>query len=148
MKRFTFPLERVRQYRFLQLETEQGKLEQLIAKMHSLDLVEKDLVRQGLEAEEDIRARTTAGSPVETAQVCSMSDFREYLKRMAATLAARRAELNHQIAVQRRELLEARRRYEVLDRFRGREKGRWKTAFDHELEQLAAENYLSRWKPA
>ena len=148
MKRFTFPLERVRHYRFLQLETEQGKLEQLLAKLQTLDQLENDLTRQRLEAEEAVRALTKAGAPVEPAQVCSMTDFRGYLKQVAATLALRRAELSRRVAVQRQELLEARRRYEVLDRFRGREKLRWKAAFDQELEQLAAENFLARWKPA
>jgi flagellar export protein FliJ len=145
MKRFDFPLERVRQYRELQLETEHAKLDQLLAKLHALDQLEANLARQRLDADDDLRRRTAAGTPVNPAEVASMTGFRAYCKQMAQALAARRAELEHQIAIQRREVLEARRRYEVLDRFRTRQKKRWSFELGKEQDALADENYLARW---
>jgi hypothetical protein len=146
MKRFQFPLERVRQYRQLQMETEHAKLEQLLAKTSAIDQLEANLARQRLEADDDLRRRTAAGAPVEPSEVASMTGFRAYCKQMAQTLAARRAELEHQIAIQRRELMEARRRYEVLDRSRSHQKKRWTFEFGKEQDALAEENYLSRWQ--
>jgi hypothetical protein len=145
MKRFQFPLDRVRQYRLLQMETEHVKLEQLLAKRHALEQLEANLARQRFEADEQLRRQTRAGTSVEAGEVASMAGFRAYCKQMGQLLASRRAELDHQIAAQRREVLEARRRYEVLDRFRVKEKVKWTAEFNKELDTLAEENYLSRW---
>jgi hypothetical protein len=144
VKRFQFPLERVRQYRQLQMETEHAKLEQLHAKMHAIDQMESELDRQRRQAEEDIRHLTARGSAVDPNDVAAMTGFREYMKKMAAMLAARRHELNQQIVAQREQLLAARQRFEVLTRFREKGKAEWILAFDHEQEQLASENYLAR----
>jgi multidrug resistance efflux pump len=135
----------VRQYRLLQMETEQNKLEQLHAKVHALDQMEAELDRQRREAEDDVRRRTAAGSPVDPNDVSSMTGFRDYIRKMAEMLATRRVELNRQIAAQRQELLEARRRYEVLSRFRDKSKAQWTADFNKEQEELAGENYLARF---
>jgi|SRR5687768_3392348 len=81
---------RLRQYRQLQLETEHAKLERFLAKLHALDQLESTLSRQSSPGDQDLRHPH------------------------AMMLAMRRAELQHQIAVQRMELTEARRRYELL----------------------------------
>lgn len=145
MKRFEFPLERVRQYRHLQMETEHARLEQLHAKMHAIDQMEAELDRQTRRAEDALRASLSPGAAVDPAQTGSMSDFRAYQQAMARMLATRRAEMTHQIAVQRQELLEARRRYEVLDRFKGKSRKEWTAAYDREQDELAGENFLARY---
>jgi hypothetical protein len=145
MKRFQFPLEQVLRYRQLQMESEHAKLEQLVAKTLAIDQLEANLARQRLEADDDLRRRTERGSAIDPTDVGAMNGFRAYCRQMAQTLAARRAELEHQIAIQRRELLEARKRYEVLNRFRGHSADRWSFEFAKEQNSLAEENYLARW---
>jgi hypothetical protein len=127
------------------MESEHAKLEQLLARTHAIDQLEANLARHRLEAEGDLRRRGEHGSTVDPAEVASVGGFWAYCRQMAQALATRRAELEHQIAVQRRELLEARRRYEVLSRFRGHAMRRWSLEFDKEQCALADENYLARW---
>ena len=143
MKRFQFNLERVRQYRKLQMEAEQVKLEHAQARLLSLDHMEAELLRQKNEAGETI----PVGSSFQTGEQLERLDgFRRYLVRMAHLLEIRRAEAIAVLVAQQTVLLEARRNYELLNRLKDRSRGQWQASFNREQEQVTAELYLARWK--
>jgi hypothetical protein len=50
------------------------------------------------------------------------------------------------LAAQQKQMLEARRRCRLLERLKDRRLTEWKAAEAHELEEVAAESYLARWK--
>jgi hypothetical protein len=45
-------------------------------------------------------------------------------------------------------MLEARRRFRLLERLKDRRMAEWKQAGDREIEEVAAESYLARWSRA
>ena len=148
MKKFSFALERVLEFRKLRMEEEQLRLEQCLARLQSIDLLERELQRQKFEADQDLREREAAQSIVAVEEASAFTAYRGYHRHAAAQLAGRRAEALHQIARQRGALLEARRNHEILRRSREQALREWKTEFNREQESLAGELYLARWKPA
>jgi hypothetical protein len=146
MKKFTFPLERVLQYRKLQLESEHARLEQCAARLHSIERMEAELQRQKFEAEQGIREQEAPRATVRAHEVDALSGYRYYVRRVGVQLAQRRAEAAHDLAQQRAALLDARRKYEILNRCREEAVRDWKYGFNREQESIAGELYLARWK--
>ena len=67
------------------------------------------------------------------------------MKNQEAEIARRRVECASKLADQQKQMLEARRRCRLLERLKDRRLLEWTAARDHELEDIAAESYLSRW---
>jgi len=141
MKRFQFPLDRVREFRKLQMESEQSKMEQLYARLHSIESMSAELERQKKQAESSV---VSAGS-VAGLELDSLREFKAYARRMASLFQLRRVQIEAEIDLQKEALLEARRKYEVLDRLKGRARSKWQHEFDKEQDELAAEVYLAGW---
>lgn len=145
MKKFEFPLERIRQFRKLQMETEQARLEQCNARLMAVDAMIGESKRQRLDADADVRRVESSGGEVSIAAVRSHSAFRGYLTRVDQMLAARRTQAEADLETQRGALLEARKRYEILDRFKDQSRKGWQAEFDREQEALAGELFLAKW---
>ena len=60
-------------------------------------------------------------------------------------IAAQRAAREQDLARQRQTMLEARRRYRLLERLRDRRWEEWRAAASRELENFASESYLAQW---
>jgi flagellar export protein FliJ len=146
MKRFTFPLERVRQYRQLEMETEQARLEQAQARLQAIHAMKVELDRQRNNSVAAARRLRRTSNAVSMAEVAQEAQYAGYLRRMEQALESRRAQAQLVVDQQRQVLLEAKRRFEVLDRFRTRSHDAWQRALNREQEQLAGELYLARWK--
>ena len=144
MKRFEFPLERVRQYRKLQLDTEQTRLEQLLARLGAVDSMIADLHRQEVQVLADSRAVRSRGGPEAVADALHHSRFQEYLNRMRRMLAEQRTQAEQALQRQRLILLEARRHYEILNRAREASRTTWNAEFAREQENLASELFLAK----
>lgn len=145
MKRFEFSLERVRQFRKLQLETEQAKLEQARARLESVEAMIAELNRQRSLADDvSRRVRSNPGS-VSMSDVAGHAQFATYLQRMEHALVSRRAQALAEMEQQRRVLLEARKKYEMLDRFRSASRSAWQVEFAREQENMAGELFLAKW---
>jgi len=141
VKKFQFPLERVRRFRKLQMETEQVKLEQLQAHLASIDSMEAELHRQKQQADQALVESPTVGTP----ELAVVDSFRAYTQRMANIFALRRAQVQEEILMQKENLLVARQKYEVLERLKSNRHAKWKYDLHREVEQLATEAYLARW---
>jgi len=143
MKKFQFPLDRVREYRCLQMEGEQVKLEELHARLIALEEMAAELVRQKQQAEQSVVGSSSTGLDLQ-----HYAGYRGYAVRVAAMVAERRQAVLRDIEAQRARLLEARQKYEILDRLKTRSRGAWQAAVDREQESLAGELYLARWGSA
>jgi len=148
MKRFEFSLERVRQFRKLQMETEQAKLEQARARLEAVEAMIAELNRQRCLADDvSRRVRSNAGA-VSMPDVAGHAQFATYLQRMESALVRRREQALVEMEQQRRVLLEARKKYEMLDRFRAASRTAWQVDFAREQETLAGELFLAKWNRA
>ena len=140
MKRFDFPLERVRRWRLEQQNLEELKLQQLRAEKEGLSAG-----RRQIQAELDQTAQLLLAQPsLESLELQSLDSFRLYVRGRVRDLDQRERECESKIVEQRGRLLEARRQFELLDRLRKTAFGTWRAAVDKEYEDLAAELFLAR----
>lgn len=139
MKAFRFRLERVLQWRRVQLELEENRFKSQAAALEALDRRRAALESEGIGAELQVRA----WSPLRGRDLASLGGFRRFLLNEERTLAARRNECQRRLAAQEGVMLEARRRCRLLERLRERQWAEWRASGDRELEQFATENYLA-----
>jgi hypothetical protein len=141
MKRFHFSLERVREWRRLQLETEQERLEELLRERQSLIKERESLESCLAEAESAV----WIGAATDAFELRALDEFRLFIASEQRKLAQRMTACHQKIVEQRQRVIEERRRAALLDRLRDRRHAEWQKEFDKELEALAAESYLATW---
>lgn len=146
MKRFAFPLERVRQWRSLQVDLEFTRLQKLFDDRARLDQYAAELERQVRKAEYRLAAAVAAGNGVDGGQLSRLDDFHIYANRQRHLLTAQREEIDRQIDEQRRRLIGARRDFLLLERLKQKARQAWDQEYSKELESLAGELYLARWQ--
>jgi len=146
MKRFEFRLERVREWRFVRMELEQARLEELFGELHSLEAAERRLAAEIEEAERGVQAAATGQRAVEGHQFVELDEYRLYVRRQEQRLAAQKAEVRERIAAQRERLLLARRDYRLLEKLKEKAFKQWQAGYDKEIENLASEMFLAQWK--
>ncbi len=141
MKAFRFPLEKVLAWRKTQLDAEQAELRKRKAVVAAIDQARSELRASGIAAEIQLRdAATIDGSDLE-----ALGRFRTWVREHDVRLARERLARDHAAGEQRSRMLEARRRYRLLERLRERRLAEWTVESNRELETFAAEAFLSRW---
>lgn len=146
MRRFAFPLERVRQWRATQVELELAALERLFSAMRRLDEEEFDL-RTGLRnARLELAEEAGAGRQVSAPALLRLDDYGHFVQRGIERIGSRRQDLSRRIEEQRGRLVTARRNQRLLDKLRERALSEWQRQHDRELENQAGELYLARWR--
>jgi len=141
VKRFEFPLERVRQWRDEQASIEESKLEQLFTALRAVDAR-----RSSLDREQAVNQQAVlTASSVPAVELAALDKFLEHGKRQRQILAGQRAECERLLEAQRQRVMEARRNFQLLDKLKQRRRTAWQADFDRELEAQAAESYLARW---
>lgn len=144
MKRFQFPLDRVRRWRQEQAALEKLKLERGYAQLAALDEE-----RARAENERAASERNVLGQAfVEAGELQALDAYRLHVRSRVEKLETRRGEVLAEIERQRERLVEARRRAELLERLKTRMIDAWQAAADREEETLASELYLAKWNPA
>lgn len=142
MTSFRFPLKRVLDWRNTQLELEEAKYKQQAASLAELDRTRAEIEAEGIRAEIQVRE----WSPVTSGDLSALATFRVRVKSREAQIAAKRVECAHKLAEQQKVMLEARRRCKLLERLEERRLAEWRAARDKELDELAAESFLAKWK--
>jgi len=141
MKRFQFPLDRVRVWREEQVELERAKLQELCGQLSAL-AQEKTRV-------ENERARSVRNileqPAVEAQDLQALDAFRVYVRTRIGQIEKRQRELAARIDEQRGRVMEARRRAELLERLKARKLEAWQALADREEETLAGEMYLAKF---
>lgn len=140
MKKFTFPLERVREWREKQITVEQARLERLLS--------EKSLIecrRDTLERESRENAAAIAHSAsVTSEQLEALDTFHRYVVSQRGVIAPMLADYERRISEQRTRLMEARRRFELLDKLREKKWNLWSADLSREIDAAASEAFLAK----
>jgi hypothetical protein len=124
------------------LELEEARYKQQAANLAELDRARAELAAEGIRAEVQVRE----WNPVTAADLEGLSTFRARVKSRDAQLALKRVQCARKLAEQQTVLLEARRRCQLLERLEERRLAEWRSARDRELDELAAESFLAKWK--
>ena len=140
MKRFDFPLERVRQWRHEQASLEELKLQKLYGDLASIDDLRQRTEHELRTAEQDIQVQNVR----RIQDLANLDTFRQFIRRQLGNIAMRRQQCEVKVFEQRQVILEARRQFELLDRLRQKALADWRAARDKEEEELAAELYLAK----
>ena len=141
MKTFQFPLQRVLEWRALQMRAEEEKLATLQNKLAEVLHRENALVLAELNAEMNVlRQATVPGSEFRT-----LAAFQVRIRSERISLLAKRRTLEGEIAEQRKRLLKARKDCKTVENLKERRKKQWIYLSDRELENTAAESYISNW---
>jgi len=141
MKIFRFPLQRVLEWRALQLRVEEEKLAGLQQQLASLLQLREKLASARNRSESHLFASgAAAGSELQ-----SWALYQARLAKQQELLKAQLLQCENLILEQRQRLLKARTDHRVLERLKERRWRQWVYLNDREVEDTAAEVYLSRW---
>lgn len=140
MKKFAFRLERLLQWRTLEREQEEGRLQALFAELERLDAALRALARNEEQAEESVLR-----PDVFTEERQALDGYRQFICGERQRLAGLRTELETRIENQRRVLVEAERKVEALSQMRDDKKAEWRVQHDKEQEDLVSELVAARW---
>jgi len=141
MKRFHFPLDRVRRWRAEQATLEELKLEQLVDHVTRLR-VEK----RGIESARTLSEQEVLGQPsIEATELQSLDAYRLHTRNQIRDLENREREAGAAVARQIQRVIEARRQAELIERLKQKALDEWQTASDREQENLAGELYLAKF---
>ena len=141
MKVFRFPLQRVLEWRALQLRVEEEKLAGLQQHHTSLlQLQEKLLAARNRSGSDLFATGTAAGSDLQ-----SWALYQARLVKQQEIVKTQLLQCEKLILEQRQRLLKARTDHRVLERLKERRWRQWVYLNDRELEDTAAEVYLSKW---
>ena len=141
MRRFVFPLQRVMDWRTLQVRSEEEKLANLQQQAEALALKETALTAAVLNSEIELLKRPS----IEGSDLQALSLFQERVHKERANLQVRRKQFEVQVVEQRKRLLKARRDVRVLEKLKDSRLRTWTYLSDRETENTAAESFLAKW---
>jgi flagellar export protein FliJ len=142
MKRFDFPLARVRDYRRQQLEIEEAKLQKLRAERLKLEAESSLLEKEAACTRSSLMVTTSAEAMHLVAADRYLRHLAAAQKRQAEKLADWQARARKQDAA----VVEARRGVRLMEKLEEKQLLKWKAEADREQENLSSELYLARWK--
>lgn len=140
MKRFQFPLERVRRWRSEQASVEELKLQQLRAEAARLAGAKSEIQSEAAQSARQVLAQPS----MDALELTSLESYRLYLRRRIYELENLERQCEAKLVEQRRRVMEARRQFELLDRLHGKAWREWVAEGNKEQEQIAAEVFLAK----
>ncbi len=140
MKKFTFPLQRIRDFRGRLAEAEEVKLERLLGERAAGAAA----IARLSEEQSALGRAPVAEAETQAQELAARDSYREHLGGKRKGLLALQLGCENRIAAQTRLVLEARRKVKLLDKLKERKLGDWTAEFDRELEALAAELFLAK----
>lgn len=138
MKRFLFPLHRVHHYRRSQADLERARLIALEAELNQL---RQQLDSLNLSFKDELRI--VLPNPQARAE---LGRYRMVVETKAIQINRHLAEKQSQIAKQKELYVKANQAAEILTKLKDRQKHNWDLDLQKELDSLAMDSYLSRWK--
>ncbi len=141
MKKFSFPLNRVMDFRRTQARVEEAKLEGLYAGLRAIDHCEVALIQRRAQAEKALKsAASVSGEDLQSFSAWGLA-MKEELKRMDKT----RVECRKRIEAQLKVLTAKRREVKLLEQLKEQRLETWEKEMEKEIDQQAEEAYLARW---
>jgi len=145
MRRFLFPLERVRVWRLGQAALEELKLEQLGERMNRLREEKRAMEGERAASEREVLGQASVGQAVlDAADLVNLDAFRLHANRKVRDIENRERGLETLRAQQRQRVIEARRDAELLERLKRQAFDEWQAESGREDEAVAAELYLAK----
>ncbi len=144
MKKFTFPLNRVMDWRDMQARIEESKLERLYAELRGIDAREAALTQQRSEAQ--VALLTVAS--VTGDELATLDSFRRFTVAEHTRLEKLRAECSRKIAAKIQVVASKRRDVRLLERLKQQRLKTWNHQYSREIDAQADEAYLAKWKPS
>jgi len=141
MKRFQFPLDRVRRWRAEQAALEGSKLARLLGQLAAL-ADEKRKVEDGRAASERQVLEQTS---IDASELQALDAYRLHVRSRVGQMEQGQRELAAEIEIQRGRLIEARRQAELLERLKTQEFEAWRALASREEETITGELYLAKW---
>lgn len=142
MRRFEFSLEAALRWRQSKLEVEELKLRRL-----SVELADLEQRGRDLEHGQALERGHVQTSGVSIAERAGLGDYLRWAYLERERLRAAADDCRTHIDRQRSSLVEARRSHELLVKLKSRRQREWDQDYAREVENLASEAFLSRWKP-
>src|SRR5579871_2630547 len=139
MKKFEFSLQRVLEWRSLQMRSAEEQLARLQEQHGAIVHRETELAAAEFKSETAL----LNSSSIRGSDLQSLAAFRLRMKKERATLETMRLKCEGEIALQRNRVVKARRDFRVLEKLKERRFRTWVYETDRELENIAAEAYLS-----
>ena len=140
MKKFHFPLERVREWRDKQVSIEEAVLERLRAERAAIEEMAAALDRE----RESNEAAVLKAHTVDALSLRALDAYRRFARCRAAAMSRERDASDERIAAQRLRVMDARRKVRLLDKLREKRHRLWIAELDKEIEEQAAESYRAR----
>jgi len=140
MKRFSFSLDRVLNWRRLLRDKEKAVLERLAAEHAAIVSEQTNLSRERLNTE---RALAT-GLHLDGAEISTLAAWQSSVRKSLAALSNRQKLAQDRIVKQREVLRNAERDLQLLEKLRGRKLSEWTIAASKEEEDFAAEAFLAK----
>jgi flagellar export protein FliJ len=140
MKAFRFPLERVLDWRQVQVRAEEEKLaalqqrlELLIRRAHALTA-----------AEHKSKLSVLNAPSVQGSDLHSLTAFQAQVQKERAALTLEAAQCEKRIALQRVRLLKVQKDFKILEKLRERRLEDWTYSYNREVENAAADAHISK----
>lgn len=130
MKSFRFRLEQVLSWRRTELDLEEGRLKQLHAAVEALDRERTELASACDDAGRSLLSRAALYG----ADLQLLASYRDAVKRQSARLEQKRTERQAEIATQKEKLMEARRRFRLLEKLKERKRTEWQYEAERQAE--------------
>ena len=141
MKSFRFPLQRVQDWRALQLRAEEEKLASLRLRLESL-IQRADALAAALSK---FRLNLLASPSIVGSDLQALSAYEARIHNEQASLKESRRECQALIAGQLKRVLKTRQNYQVLEKLKTKQWNEWSYLSNREVEDTAAEAYLAKW---
>ena len=141
MKAFRFSLQRVLEWRAVQLRTEEEKLSQLQQQLSALQIRDKELAASLVKSDLELRSRAV----IPSVELAAITGFRHRVDSHRLKLRQACAKLEREIDEQRKRLLDARKDHRVLEKLKEKRRAEWTYLHDRELENIAADAFLAQW---
>ncbi len=146
MKKFSFTLERVLEWRRAQARREEVKLERLYGELNALEGRRNALREQRQQAEAELRERPArAGSALTGEDLGALSAFQTFAAAELGRLAHARAQCQQQIQIQTQVLVARRRNAKLFEMLKQQRLTAWQQESEREISQLAEESHTAKW---
>jgi hypothetical protein len=141
LKRFTFPLSRVLDWRITQSRIEESKLEKLYAELRAIDSSSAALLEERSRSDQALlRASSTTGS-----ELAAVAAFRRFSVAEHTRFELLRADCSRRVAAQVQAVAIKRRDVRLLERLKQQRFAAWYTGFNREIDAQAEETHLAKW---
>lgn len=142
MRPFRFTLQRIFEFRAARLAEEERKLAVLRKEIGELN---QAIERIG-QLREESGAAVVRGGEVSGHDLQALAGFKAKLRRDQRQLFQKRSACTEKLVQQREAYMTARSEYRILEKLRNRHFAEWFLTAKREVDNVASELYLARWK--